>query len=126
MPPRSARKRKLSQSTLQVPEVPRNVRERSASPAPGPSGLATIANAVTGLFTSKPDLTNPVVAGASDSVAPKPFIGNFLKGVASQASRIGDDVGLMSSFIDTELLHGGYADDKKYQVSAAETDKVLR
>ena len=116
MTPRGARKRKLSQSSLQVPEEPRNVRERSASPGPGPSGFATIANAVTGLFTSKPDPTNPVVGGASDSVTPKPFIGNFFKGVASQAGRIGDNVSLISSFVDMELLHGGYADDKKYQV----------
>ncbi|RMZ75993.1 hypothetical protein DV738_g5153, partial [Chaetothyriales sp. CBS 135597] len=113
---RSGRKRKYSQSTLPVPEQARNVRERSSSPAPGPSGFATIATAIRGLFSSKPDPTNPVIAGASDSLAPTPFIGNFIKGVASQANRIGENVNLISSFVNSELFHGGYVDDRKYQM----------
>ncbi|RMZ89577.1 hypothetical protein DV736_g3200, partial [Chaetothyriales sp. CBS 134916] len=113
---RGASKRKFSQSTLSVPEKPRNVRERSASPAPGPSGIATIATAVKGLFSSQPDPSNPVIAGASDSLAPTPFIGNFFKGMASQASRIGENANLLSSFVNSELFYGGYVDDRKYQM----------
>jgi hypothetical protein len=129
MTPRTTRKRKLSQSsipvaeeprktreTLQIPEESRKVRERSASPGRDVSGLATIANAVKGLFSRTPDPTQTIIGGASEVLVPKPVIGDFIKGVSSQAGRIGDNVGLISSFADTALFHGGYVDDKKYQV----------
>ena len=112
-----ARKRKLSDSSsLQVPEEPPRQRSRSPSPGP-PSGRANIANAVKGLFSKTPDPTNPVLNGASFAAQPRPAIGDFFRTIASQAGRGGDNVSLISSFVDTAIFDGGYVDDRKYQVS---------
>jgi hypothetical protein len=124
MTPPRGRKRKASNasSTLQVPTEPK--RGRSASPRPS-SGFATLKNAVSGLFASNtPDPTNPVLNGASIATKPKPALGDFFRGIASQSGRLGENVGLISSFIDTELFSGGYADDRKYQVSSLDLQKA--
>ena len=118
------RKRKASDasSTLQVPEEPK--RGRSVSPRPS-SGFATLKNAVSGLFSSnKPDPTNPVLFGAIEATRPKPALGDFFRGIASQTGRLGENVGLISSFLDTELFNGGYVDDRKYQVRQALRNKT--
>ena len=114
-----ARKRKLSESSsLQVPEE--RARQRSRSPSTGPSsGVANIANAVKGLFSKTPDPTDPVVNGATFAAQPRPAIGDFFKTVTSQANRHGDNVGLISSFINTAIFDGGYIDDRKYQVCSS-------
>jgi hypothetical protein len=110
------RKRKLSDnSSLQVPQEPK--RERSRSPSLGaPSGVANIAHAVKGLFSKTPDPTDPVISGATFAAQPRPALGDFLRTIASQVGRVGDNASLVSSFIDTALFDGGYVDDKKYQV----------
>ena len=114
MSPRG-RKRTASNASLQVPDEPK--RGRSVSPRPS-SGFATLKNAVSGLFGSnRPDPTNPVVNGATAATTPKPALGNFFRGLASQSGRLGENIGLISSFVDTELFNGGYIDDRKYQVS---------
>lgn len=63
---------------------------------------------------STPDPTNPVINGAT--VQSKPFLARMLADIASQAPRIGENVGLIHSLVDTTLFDGGLVDDRQYQV----------
>ena len=117
MSTRASRKRKLSTASLEVPGEDRSRSRGRRSPSPNPaSGFSTLANAVKGLFSSTPDPTDPVINGASEATKPKPWIGNVIRDAVSQRGRLADNVSLFSSFVDTSLFDGGYADDKKYQV----------
>ena len=63
---------------------------------------------------SSPDPTNTVINGTT--VQSKPFLARVLADIASQAPRIGENLGLIHSLVDTTLFDGGLVDDRQYQV----------
>lgn len=63
---------------------------------------------------SGPDPTNPVINGAS--VQSRPFLARVFADIASQAPRLGENIGLIHSLVDTTLFDGGIVDDRQYQV----------
>ncbi len=79
---------------------------------------STIKSFFESIAGSAPDPTNPVVNGAT--VQSKPFLARVLADIASQGSRIGDNLGLIHSLVDTTFLDGGLADDRQYQVGSLE------
>jgi hypothetical protein len=88
----------------------------------GPS--SRIANSVRGFFESiagsGSDPTNPVINGAS--VQERPFLARILADIASQAPRLGENLGLIHSLVDTKFLDGGIVDDRQYQVWPKDID----
>ena len=79
---------------------------------------SNITNTIKGFFESiagsAPDPTNTVINGAT--VQSKPFLARVLADIASQAPRLGENIGLIHSLIDTKLFDGGLVDDRQYQV----------
>lgn len=84
----------------------------------GESAGSKLTATIRGLFESiagsAPDPTNPVTNGAS--VQSRPFLARVLADIASQAPRLGENIGLISSLVDTKLFDGGMVDDRMYQV----------
>ncbi|EXJ93786.1 hypothetical protein A1O1_02179 [Capronia coronata CBS 617.96] len=82
-----------------------------------------ITGAIRGFFESiagsGTDPSNPVINGAS--VQARPFLARLLADVASQAPRLGENIGLIHSLVDTTLFDGGLVDDRQYQM-----EKVLK
>lgn len=58
--------------------------------------------------------TNPVINGAT--IQSRPFLARILADIASQAPRLGQNIGLINSLVDTTLFDGGIVDDRNYQV----------
>lgn len=85
----------------------------------GESAASKLTSTIRGLFESiagsSPDPTNPVINGAS--VQSRPFLARVLADIASQAPRLGENIGLIHSLVDTKLFDGGMVDDRKYQAS---------
>lgn len=82
-------------------------------PVPGISN--TIKSFFESIAGSAPDPTNPVVNGTTTKSTP--FLARLLADIASQAPRLGENVALIHSLVDTTLFDGGIVDDRQYQVS---------
>ncbi|EXJ55141.1 hypothetical protein A1O7_08066 [Cladophialophora yegresii CBS 114405] len=82
-----------------------------------------ITSTIKGFFESiagsGPDPTNTVINGAT--VQSKPLLARVLADIASQAPRIGENLGLIHSLVDTTLFDGGLVDDRQYQM-----EKILQ
>lgn len=112
------RKRKLSASFLEV-ESSREISSIAAPPSPE-SKLANLTRSVRGIIeritsNGSPDPTNTVINGATTQS--KPFLRNLFKDLQSQGSRLGENLGLVSSIADAAIFNGGLSDDRQYQVS---------
>ena len=112
-----SKKRKLQSTDLDVPDL------TSASRNPAPeSTLANINRGVRGMLSrltgagssSQPTSIDPVINPATPQH--RSFLRNLISDLASQGSRVGDDVALIASIADTKLFQGGLVDDRKYQV----------
>lgn len=68
------------------------------------------------LTDAQPDLTNPVINGATQ--LPKPVLKRLMQEIASQADRWTSNMALTTSTVGTKLLDGGVVDDRKYQMEA--------
>lgn len=75
---------------------------------------ATIKGLFESIAGSGADPTNPVINGAT--VQSRPFLARVLADIASQAPRLGENLGLIHSLVDTKLFDGGMVDDRQYQV----------
>ena len=64
--------------------------------------------------SSQPTSIDPVINPATPQH--RSFLRNLISDLASQGSRVGDDVALIASIADTKLFQGGLVDDRKYQV----------
>ncbi|ETI20690.1 hypothetical protein G647_07032 [Cladophialophora carrionii CBS 160.54] len=80
---------------------------------------STIKSFFESIAGSGPDPTNTVINGAT--VQSKPFLARVLADIASQAPRIGENLGLIHSLVDTTLFDGGLVDDRQYQM-----EKILQ
>ena len=108
------RKRKLSSTSIDAMAGSRDAPfEQDGEPT-----TSRFTNTIKGLFEtfagSSPDPTNPVINGAS--VQSRPFLARVLADIASQAPRLGENIGLIHSLVDTKLFDGGLVDDRQYQV----------
>ena len=109
-----ARKRKLSSTSIgDMGSLHGNSFDADAARAE-----SKITSTIKGFFESitgsAPDPTNTVINGAT--IQSKPFLARVLADIASQGSRIGDNIGLIHSLVDTTLFDGGLVDDRQYQV----------
>ena len=68
------------------------------------------------ISSSTPDPTDPVINGAT--VQSRPLLARLLADIASQAPRLGQNIGLIHSLVDTKFFDGGLVDDRQYQVSS--------
>ena len=108
-----SKKRKLSVTeesgdALDAPQTP------TKSPEPA---LASFGRNVKRMFTSSTAngaAVSPVINGATPS--PRNFLKNLISDVASQAPRINENFGLLTSLAETKVLKGGLIDDKQYQI----------
>ena len=80
-----------------------------------PAITSTIRSFFESIAGSTSDPTNPVVNGTTAKSAP--FLARLLADIASQAPRLGENVALIHSLVDTKLFDGGIVDDRQYQVS---------
>ncbi len=110
-----ARKRKLSATSLDAMDGSRNLPFHPDDEVSGSKISGTIKAFFESIAGSAPDPTNPVINGAS--VQSRPFLARVLADTASQAPRIGENIGLIHSLVDTTLFDGGLVDDRQYQVS---------
>lgn len=109
-----ARKRKLSASDLDAMNGSHNIPFDSDDEDAGSRVTSTIRGFFESIAGSTPDPTNPVINGAT--VQTRPFLARLLADIASQAPRIGENIGLIHSLVDTTLFDGGLVDDRQYQV----------
>ena len=109
-----ARKRRLSATSINAMDGSRDLPFDSDDEPAG----SRISSAIRGFFESiagsTPDPTNPVINGTS--VQQRPFLARLLADIASQAPRLGENIGLIHSLVDTKLFDGGVVDDRQYQV----------
>jgi hypothetical protein len=110
-----ARKRKLSSTSIDAMDGGDRV---SNGHAPGPAAESKLTSTIKSFFESiagsGSDPTNTVVNGAT--IQSKPLLARVLADIASQAPRIGENLGLVHSLVDTTLFDGGLVDDRQYQV----------
>jgi hypothetical protein len=109
-----ARKRKLSSTSInnmgdaRTPDAP--IRDAHSE--------SRITSTIRGFFESiagsGSDPTNSVINGTT--VQQRPFLARILADIASQAPRIGQNIGLIQSLADTTLFDGGIVDDRQYQM----------
>lgn len=109
-----SRKRKLSSTSIDaMPSVQEITYDRDSASS-GSKLTATIKGLFESIAGSAPDPTNPVINGAT--VQSRPFLARVLADIASQAPRLGENLGLIHSLVDTKLFDGGFVDDRQYQV----------
>ncbi|KIW99798.1 uncharacterized protein Z518_10726 [Rhinocladiella mackenziei CBS 650.93] len=114
-----ARKRKLSATSLNAMDGVRDLPFDSDDDAGGSRLTSAIKSFFESIAGSGSDPTNPVINGAT--VQSRPFLARILADIASQAPRIGENIGLIHSLVDTKLFDGGLVDDRQYQM-----EKILQ
>ncbi|KAJ9612991.1 hypothetical protein H2200_002932 [Cladophialophora chaetospira] len=115
-----ARKRKLSSSSINNAMDGSHDRSFDFGDAHAESKItSTIKGFFESIAGSGADPTNTVINGAT--VQSKPFLARVLADIASQAPRIGENLGLIQSLVDTTLFDGGLVDDRQYQM-----EKILQ
>src|ERR1700761_3016930 len=110
-----ARKRKLSSTSIRATDGSRDHSFDMGDIVTESSITSTIKGFFESIAGSAPDPTNTVINGAT--VQSKPFLARILADVASQAPRLGENIGLIHSLVDTTLFDGGLVDDRQYQVT---------
>lgn len=109
-----ARKRKLSATSINAMDASRDAPSHADDHEAGSRIASSIKSFFESIAGSAPDATNTVINGAS--VQQRPFLARLFADIASQAPRLGQDVGLIHSLVDTTLFDGGIVDDRQYQV----------
>ncbi|KIW60956.1 hypothetical protein PV05_01130 [Exophiala xenobiotica] len=114
-----ARKRKLSATSVSAMDTSRYSAFDREDNGTGVRITSTVKAFFESIAGSAPDPTNPVINGAS--VQSRPFLARVLADIASQAPRLGENIGLIHSLVDTKLFDGGLVDDRQYQM-----EKILQ
>lgn len=109
-----ALKRKLSATSVSAMDTSRYSAFDREDNGTGVRITSTVKAFFESIAGSAPDPTNPVINGAS--VQSRPFLARVLADIASQAPRLGENIGLIHSLVDTKLFDGGLVDDRQYQV----------
>src|ERR1700748_1624593 len=105
-----ARKRKLSSTFLHAMDGSRNHPFASDDTHTESKITSTIKSFFESIAGSGSDPTNTVINGAT--VQSKPILARVLADIASQAPRVGENIGLIHSLADTTLFDGGLVDDR--------------
>jgi hypothetical protein len=109
-----ARKRKLSATSMNAMDGSHDMSFEKTEQGPGHKLTSSVRAFFESIAGSAPDPTNPVINGTA--IQSRPFLARVLADIASQAPRLGEDIGLINSLVDTTLFDGGIVDDRQYQV----------
>ncbi|KIW81777.1 hypothetical protein Z517_04803 [Fonsecaea pedrosoi CBS 271.37] len=114
-----ARKRKISSTSLNAMDGSREFPSSLGDDYTGSRISTTIRSFFESIAGSNSASTSTVINGAT--VQSRPLLARVLADVASQAPRIGENLGLLGSLVDTTLFDGGLVDDRQYQM-----EKILQ
>ncbi|KIW18357.1 hypothetical protein PV08_02645 [Exophiala spinifera] len=114
-----SRKRKLSATSINTMETSNDLFLGDGEKGARAKVTSTVKAFFENIAGSGTDPTNPVINGAS--VQSRPFLARVLADIASQAPRLGENIGLIHSLVDTTLFDGGIVDDRQYQM-----EKILQ